>query len=181
MRSARLFAAAAFTPAEKKELNTAGQLLRNRCAVGRFTPEQLLHITLHFFGQTPLDRLADIEAALQQASRDVAPFTMTTGSFGTFGRRESSVLWLGVDSGASELASFQAKLEKALEAVGFTPEGRAFKAHITLARDVRFDGNTPEIDLPKVPLHVNGVVLMESTTASGKLDHLPLLSVPFRP
>jgi hypothetical protein len=34
--------------------------------------------------------------------------------------------------------------------------------------------------LPQVSLRVSGITLMESTQAGGKLEYVPLLSVPFR-
>jgi 2'-5' RNA ligase len=180
MRSARLFAAAAFSPAEKRELYSVSQILEKHCASGRFPPQELLHVTLHFFGQTPLDRLPDIEAAMKSAAAGCEPFTMSTGRAGTFGRGDSSVLWLGIGAGADQLKTLQARLEKALEAEGFPPEGREFKAHITVGRDVKPGGDIRQIDLPKVELRVGGITLMESTQASGRLEYMPLLTAPFK-
>ena len=154
-------------------------MLKAKCSAGRFPAESLLHITLHFFGQTPLERLGDIESAMKQAASGLKPFEMATGRAGTFGRRDSSVLWLGIEGGAGELRELQAGLEKALTEKGFPSEGREFKAHITLGRDVRMIGSAGEIELPSVNLHVGGITLMESTQASGRLEYIPLLSVPF--
>jgi 2'-5' RNA ligase len=174
-----LFAAVAFTPAEKQELHSISQLLRGKCSTGRFPAPELLHITLHFFGQTKLDRLREIEDAMRQAAADSKPFSMTTGKAGTFGRGDSSVLWLGIDGGAGELRELQARLEKALGEKEFAPEGREFRAHITLGRDVKMAGNAGEIELPKVNLNVTGITLMESKQALGILEYLPLLTIPF--
>jgi 2'-5' RNA ligase len=179
LRNARLFLAVSFTPAEKRELYSISQILRTNCTAGRFPAQELLHITLHFFGQTPLDRLNDIEAAMRQAAADSKPFILTTGRAGTFGRGDSAVLWLGIGEGAGELRALQARLEKALEEKGFAPEGREFRAHITLGRDVKISGNSGDIELPKVTLNVSGITLMESTQASGKLEYVPLLIIDF--
>jgi 2'-5' RNA ligase len=174
-----LFLAVAFTPAEKRELYSISQSLKSHCLAGRFPAQELLHITLHFFGQTPLDRLGDIEAAMRQAAANSTPFAMTTGCAGTFGRGDSAVLWLGIGEGSGELRELQARLEKALEEKGFAPEGREFRAHITLGRDVKINGNAGDIELPKVTMNVSGITLMESTTASGKLEYMPLLAIYF--
>jgi 2'-5' RNA ligase len=179
MRSARLFAAVAFSPAEKKDLYSVSQLLKSKCSAGRFPAEALLHVTLHFFGPTPLDRLSDIESAMKQAAAGLKPFSMTTGRAGTFGRKEGAVLWLGIEGGAGDLRGVQAKLEQALGEKGFAPEGRDFKAHITLARDVRLDGSAADIELPSMQLQVSGITLMESTQATGRLEYVPLLVAPF--
>jgi 2'-5' RNA ligase len=180
VRAARLFAAVAFTGAEKRALAAAARPLRELCAGGRFPPEQLLHITLHFFGQTPLDRLPAIESAMERAARGISPFDLTTGRAGTFGRGNAAVLWLGVDGGADRLRALRAALEAALREEGFPPENREFRAHITLGRDVRLGGSPAGVELPGVTLRVGGVTLMESTTASGRLDYVPLVFTPFQ-
>jgi 2'-5' RNA ligase len=179
-RSARLFAAVAFTPREKKELFAVSQLLRSKCDAGRFPAPELLHVTLHFFGQTDLGRLGAIEAAMRRTAGGVAPFFMATGRAGTFGRGDAAVLWLGIGEGAEALRALQARLEKALDEEGFPPEGRAFKAHVTLGRDVKMNCSAGEIELPAVRLNVSGITLMESTQQGGKLEYVPLLAVPFR-
>lgn len=179
-RTARLFAAVSFTPAEKKALSDIAQTLRGHCAAARFPAPELLHVTLHFFGQTSLDSLAAIESAMRKAAASAKPFEMATGSAGTFGRGDSAVLWLGIDSGSEELKALQAGLETALAENGFSPEGRAFKAHITLARDVKFQGNPGEVILPAVDLNVAAITLMESTQARGRLEYVPLITVPFK-
>jgi RNA 2',3'-cyclic 3'-phosphodiesterase len=179
MRSARLFAAVKFTPAEKKQLSAAAEHLRNGGAAGRFAAPELLHITLHFFGQTPLDKLGAIETAMGRAAA-FSPFTLATGRAGTFGRSNASVLWLGLGEGEAELKALQAALEKSLQAEGFATEARAYQAHITLARDARCASLISEIELPAVRLAVGGITLMESTQTSGRLEYTPLLEVPFQ-
>lgn len=181
METARLFAGVDFTTEEKQELYGLSARLRQHCRAGRFPPAELLHVTLHFFGRTPLDRLHDIEKAIHEAARGRAPFTLTTGRAGTFGRRDSAVLWLGVGGEAGALNALQAALEGALFARGFARENRAFRAHITLGRDVAVVGNIGEVELPGVSLHANAVMLMESTQRSGRLEYVPLLRVPLQP
>ena len=178
MKSARLFAAVSFADGERAALAAAAGLLRGRCSAGRFTAPELLHVTLHFFGQTKLDRLGDIEAAMRQAASACEPFAMATGRAGIFGRGDRAVLWLGVDRGAGDLKALQARLSAALAERGFPPEDRPFRAHITVARDVAFGGSPASVDLPEVPLAASAITLMESTTAGGRLEYRPLLAVP---
>lgn len=181
MRSARLFAAVSFTPAEKQALAASAQALRGLCAAGRFPDPALLHITLHFFGQTPLEKLNDIETAMGLAAAGASPFTLATGRAGAFGRDGSAVLWLGIGEGATELKALQAALERELHGRGFPAEAREFKAHITVGRDVRFVGSPAEVALAPTRIAVNAITLMESTQAGGKLEYVPLLHVPFIP
>ncbi len=98
----------------------------------RWVPEENLHLTLRFIGETPEDRLADIAAAL--AAVRGAPFEMTLSGVGHFeSRRRVRVLWAGIEPNA-ELAALHDRVESALVRAGLEPEGRKFSAHVTLAR-----------------------------------------------
>lgn len=178
MNSARLFAAVAFSQEEKARLAEAAQLLRGVCPSGRFIRPELLHITLHFFGETPLARLAAIEAAIRQAASACQGFSMATGRAGLFGRDGRAVLWIGIGQGAEALKGLQAQLATALAGQGFPLESRPFRAHITVARDVSASGTPAALMLPEIQLQANAITLMESTTASGRLEYRPLLAIP---
>jgi 2'-5' RNA ligase len=71
-------------------------------------------------------------------------------------------LWLGSSHTPPELYELVAELHRRLRSCGFTPEARAFQAHITLAR--RFQGPVPT-EPPAVPVcwRVNEVALVESS------------------
>ncbi len=181
MRSARLFAAISFTPGEKRELEEASRILRSSGASGRFVAPELFHITLHFFGQTDLQLLPAIEAAMRQTAARHRPFEMILDRAGSFGRDGRAVLWLGIGEGAKELAALQADLERALEAQGFQAEGKPFRAHITVARDGTFPKELSALTLPETRLACPAITLLESTAGNGPLRYVPLLTIPFSP
>ena len=123
-------------------------------------PDAQLHVTLVFLGATDADRLAAYEAAL--ADLQVPEMELMLDRYGYW--PQSRILWLGSSQAPPELYELVAELHRRLRRCGFTPEARAFQAHITLDR--RFLGPVPT-DLLTAPIHwrVREVALVESFTA----------------
>ncbi|GAB6038282.1 hypothetical protein JCM15519_28410 [Fundidesulfovibrio butyratiphilus] len=91
------------------------------------------HITLKFLGDTPAERVADIESAL--AGVRFVPFVLRPGPALTFppGKRPR-VLTLALAQGGAECASLARSVDTALTGIGFSSETRPFTPHLTLAR-----------------------------------------------
>jgi len=95
-----------------------------------------LHITLQFLGSTPERRMPDIRQALEEAADGFAPFELTVGPLGIFGRPGSpSILWAGIGGETEALGSLQRRTAGALAPLGFKPDERPFHPHLTLARN----------------------------------------------
>lgn len=116
-----------------------------------------LHLTLVFLGATDAVRLASYEAAL--ANLSAPQLELTLDRYGYW--PQPRILWLGSSRTPPELYELVADLNRRLRACGFTPERRAFQAHITLAR--KFPGPAPT-QPPTTPVHwrVGEVALVES-------------------
>ena len=98
----------------------------------RWVDPDNLHLTLRFIGEVDSVQAHDLDAALVQVR--AARFGMTLAGVGCFGQgRKSRALWVGVEP-VPELDRLQHRVERAVQAAGFSPEGRKFKPHITLAR-----------------------------------------------
>jgi 2'-5' RNA ligase len=94
-----------------------------------------LHLTLRFLGATPDSRQAELADAIAAAARGVAPFRAALSGGGAFpGHQRPRVLWIGITEGAAELESLSRRLDAELEPLGWPPEERPFRAHLTLAR-----------------------------------------------
>lgn len=104
---------------------------------GRVIPARNLHITLAFLGATPESRVAD--ALVCQREIVVRPFELILGELKWWERQELLCLEPieSADNGAASLAELVSQLHRALRARGFAIEQRPFRAHLTLARDVR--------------------------------------------
>lgn len=105
----------------------------------RWVHADQLHLTLRFIGEVDGDAAEDIAAALSSVA--FGAFPLRLDGTGCFAHRRHGALWAGVAprEPVSELA---AKVERAVQAAGVTPETRAFHPHITLAR---WNGSRPEL------------------------------------
>jgi 2'-5' RNA ligase len=91
------------------------------------------HVTLAFLGDTPMDKLADLETAL--AGVAWRAFALRPGGCGFFpSMSRPRVLWVGAAEGGGAMAALARDIGQALEPLGFTPDPRPFTAHLTVAR-----------------------------------------------
>lgn len=101
----------------------------------RWVRPENIHLTLKFLGQIPSQRVAEVTGAMQAAGRETPPLSLTVQGMGVFpGIRAPKVLWVGLGGATDALGRLQGRLEECLTEVGFAPERRPFKAHMTLAR-----------------------------------------------
>jgi 2'-5' RNA ligase len=100
----------------------------------RWVPVENLHLTVWFLGE-----VSDVRAApiLDTLARPLAvpAFELHLAGFGAFPPSgPPRVLWMGVTRGLRELALAHDEIGLRLLRWGFSPEPRAYSAHLTLAR-----------------------------------------------
>ncbi|MBB6731167.1 RNA 2',3'-cyclic phosphodiesterase [Cohnella zeiphila] len=157
MDNFRLFLGVALSASVGERLGDLAKRLADRLPYRSWTHPADYHITLHFLGDLPPDRIPAIQAAAREAADRTAPFALALGRPGTFGPPDAPrVLWCGltepaaVAAGGSQgcgsgdhgdaagtlpaLAALYAALAKPLAASGFALEARPYRAHVTLAR-----------------------------------------------
>lgn len=103
----------------------------------RFTEPDQAHVTLTFLGDVPDDELDDVIAAGEAAvaAADTGHFTVTVGGLGVFPSLEYiSVVWAGIEEGATELTNLHEELERRTTELGYDPENHEFTPHVTVAR-----------------------------------------------
>jgi 2'-5' RNA ligase len=94
-----------------------------------------LHLTLKFLGEVDPSATADIINALEGACAGPAAPSLGAVGCGAFpNARAPRVVWLGLTGEVAPLAALARSVEAAMEPLGFAPEGRAFKPHLTLGR-----------------------------------------------
>ncbi len=94
-----------------------------------------LHITLKFLGEVDEALLEPLKRSAQTAASTMEPFSLGFGPFGGFPNlSRPRVLFYSVTEGAAELAELAGAVEKEVASLGFPPERRAFRAHVTLTR-----------------------------------------------
>jgi 2'-5' RNA ligase len=130
----RLFVAVPLPPAAVEEAGALLRDLRGRDWPVRWVRDDGLHLTLKFFGEVTSDRVESIEELVQRATRGMRPIEMTFQSGGAFpSRQRPRVLRVEIEA-APGLELLQDRLETGAAEIGFPPEGRPFRPHLTLGR-----------------------------------------------
>lgn len=121
------------------------RLRRGVTGVKWVEPEQF-HLTLKFLGDVPRGDVPRVSEALEAAAARLEPFTLSLRGAGAFpNQRRARVVWIGVEQGAEELRRAAAAVEEALGPLGYPPEDRPFRAHLTVGR-VREPGPSPRLE-----------------------------------
>ena len=93
-----------------------------------------MHITLKFFGETPVHHIPGINAALREAGRACTPFTLSLKNTGVFGSSyKPRVVWFGIEP-CDALADLALNVRDRLEEIGITPDRQNFVPHLTAGR-----------------------------------------------
>jgi RNA 2',3'-cyclic 3'-phosphodiesterase len=101
----------------------------------RWVQTSNLHLTVRFLGDTPPDLVPDVGLAVLDAAATVAPFRIELAGAGAFpDGRHPRTLWLGVDRGNDGLERLVDALEAPLDRLGWRPDPRARRPHLTVAR-----------------------------------------------
>lgn len=97
---------------------------------------QRLHLTLHFLGDDVDDAtLHHICLAMDEAAATRSPFRLAFGGVGVFPDvRRPRVVWLGIRGGVADLGQLYDALADRLSPLGFPPEARGYRPHLTLGR-----------------------------------------------
>jgi len=104
----------------------------------RWTDPEHLHLTLAFCADLPDHRLEDLVEAVGEAASRRTPVGVRLAGGGAFPHAGAAkVLWTGLsgtDEGLEEVAALARGCRSAANRVGGSPDGQAFRPHVTLAR-----------------------------------------------
>jgi 2'-5' RNA ligase len=96
---------------------------------------QNLHLTLAFLGDIQMLEVPALCEAMNRAVAEMPPFDLEVRGAGAFPDADRPrTIWLGVGYGTEEMVALHASLEEALIDVGYRPEGRRYRPHLTLGR-----------------------------------------------
>lgn len=170
----RIFFALELHAESRRALRELADSARENCR-GRFARDANYHITLRFLGEQPIGVIQRIEVL--SLGEGLSPFSYAIGGIGRFKRGDGDILWAGVAEGGERLSDIKRSLDQALAGVGFPPEERPYRPHITLARDVRWENNGYDM-LRAQPFCVGeraeSVTLMESRSTLEGVRYIPI-------
>lgn len=151
----------------------------------RWVRDEGLHVTLKFFGEVNAERLDTIAEMLGFTVQGMLPMSLEVTGAGVFPHASRPrVLRLDV-SPVPELELLQDRIERGGEGIGFPPEGRPFRPHITLGR-VREGHRLPAGALeelnrtaPQPAFLADRLVLFESQLGTGGPSYQVRAEFPF--
>lgn len=155
-----------------------------RSCRGRLTlvDQESMHITLKFIGEVSGSGLSQITGILQTI--EGSPFSMEVGLIGTNSQRAPRVVWAEV-SDPGQCRSLAESIDSSLASLGFEPEKRKFRPHITIARVRQFHPSLFEA-LAEVASSCSGTIpvrefiLKKSELTPDGPIYTDLLKVPLR-
>ena len=100
----------------------------------RWVPPEQLHLTLRFLGDLEEGQAASVRHVLGRPWETVA-FTSSLTAADLFPLSGAPrVIWLSVDEGQAHMVALKREVDRRLALVGFEPETKPFRAHLTLGR-----------------------------------------------
>lgn len=104
-----------------------------------------IHITLKFLGDIEEKNIDGVAAVIAEKAKGQRPFDVNVRGSGAFPNlKNMRVVWLGMEDGEKGLSHLRQALDDGLKALGFEPEEREFRPHLTLGR-VKGSGNKEEL------------------------------------
>lgn len=172
MEEIRTFVAIELSEGIEGELRRVQEMLKEKIATShlRWVDPAKVHLTLKFLGNVPVDRIQEITAALKEACVGLSPFIMDVSGLGCFPTTNNPrVVWVGVQEETGRLKRLQERVEESLAVLGFKPERKPFRPHLTLGR-VRKGAHVGARRI------IGGIV---STTSVGDLGQMEVREISF--
>jgi len=131
----RLFVALTIPETVKSAIDGLRAELGQGLSSLRWVRPEGIHLTLRFLGDVPDTELDTVRLALASCAGAVAPFRLETAGVGVFPHaRSPRVFWVGFRTLPAPLYHLQGLVERAVNGIGFDPERRPFRPHLTVGR-----------------------------------------------
>ncbi|HQB94677.1 MAG TPA: RNA 2',3'-cyclic phosphodiesterase [Candidatus Omnitrophota bacterium] len=162
-------------------------LKRNVPGIKWVLPEQV-HLTLHFFGDTPSSGLDRLDEALRRVVGDFPVMELRLTGMGGFpDLKRPNVLWAGVEDREGKLPEFENSVRKGIAGLGYPVETRPFRPHATLGRTKSVPpGHAIHETVSRLPLQlpiafkpVDRLILYKSELRSSGAVHEIVREFPF--
>ena len=145
-----------------------------------------LHLTVKFLGECAESAIEPLRSAVAGAAARHQPVPVVVGGVGAFPNfRRPRVVWMAVNGGG-RLELLHHDVEVACAGLGYEPEGRPFRPHITLGRVREATGEAPLREMARAARAVTfrddaivtAVDLMASELARGGSRFSVIASAP---
>jgi 2'-5' RNA ligase len=131
----RTFIAIDIPDALRSEMNKIIEELKKCGADVRWVNVNSIHLTLKFLGEIPEEIVGKVIKKIDANVAGFDPLKIRLAELGGFPNlSRPRVIWLGAMGIGEGLKVLHKEIEKSLQSLGFAPENRDFKPHLTLGR-----------------------------------------------
>ena len=184
----RLFVAVDLGAEVHRALESLQVELRPLAPKARWVPPENAHLTLAFLGSTEEAQVPELSRALEAVAGRAKPFDLQFQGGGAFGSsKKPRVLWVGVEGDTAALQRLHGWTEAALKPLGYQPEDRDYRPHLTLAR-ARDPRGDPKLSRCALALaeralgaaRIDRLILFRSQPGPGGSKYTPLAEPPLQ-
>ncbi|HIJ06808.1 RNA 2',3'-cyclic phosphodiesterase [Methanocalculus sp.] len=141
---------------------------------------ELLHITLKFLGELPAEQVVRVSGELKTLK--FPPFSVSITGISANNPKDPRVIWAVVEDGGKTAALAEA-VGSVIAPLGFSPETRPFRPHITIARVKEYHPDIPRAIAPFYSwngggMPVDRILLKKSTLTPQGSIYETLTEVP---
>lgn len=185
--SVRSFIAVELPDPVRARLESLARELKKSDAQVGWARTEGIHLTLKFLGNVTPDILEQVKPVMTGITSRAEPFRLQPSSCGAFPTiKQPRVIWVGLRGESEPLIRLQKEVDAALVALGFKPEDRPFRPHLTLGRvrgrqrlqalqNILFEHR----DFAAEPFDVTELVLYKSDLRPDGARYTPLFRAPF--
>jgi 2'-5' RNA ligase len=144
-----------------------------------------MHLTLNFLGNIKEKQIDELKLAMGESVAGFEPMELVFSEVGAFpNTRNSRVIWVGLAGHTDSLTAIKQRLDQFLQPLGFEPEQRPFKPHLTLGRVKKRINPTlltkvisETVIVEKEPFTISHLILYESQLFPVGAEYTPLVTV----
>lgn len=181
----RFFIALEIPDSSKDEIKQIQQQLRHLVPDLRLTEPEKLHLTIAFIGEQANSLTDDLTNIINQATRDIPPFTITPAYLDGFPNlHHAQILWVGVKGDSDKLMILRERIKDGLVGLGIEVDERRFVPHIAIAKvnNFKLDPKVEEkiqqlMQQNFAPIQIHSVKLFESIPNHDLHSHNTLSEV----
>lgn len=94
-----------------------------------------IHLTINFLGSIPEEHIPLIHRAMMESVAGSSAIELVLTEVDAFPNKfKPRVIWVGLGGDIDRMARIKEKLDNLLQPLGFVPENRPFRLHLTLGR-----------------------------------------------
>lgn len=172
----RVFIGYEFDNEVKEYLSNIQSIIKPGTVKGDYTRFHNFHLTTKYLGNVSDEEVDTLIDIIDEVCEQIDTFDIKINGLGSFDKKFSSIMWVGILSGKESLMKVFHKIERKTVEAGFEKEHRKYRPHITLGKKIVFSKHSSTEYIPSYDesIHINKITLFESDRIDGVLTYTPI-------